>query len=100
MRSIWLISKTVLIESVRRKEIYVIVLVASLMIGAVMTMDFFDLRGLAGTLRPRQAVACEISRRDGSRIATALTLRVDTAREADWIRAGGVLPYVAGRMLA
>jgi len=46
MRALWYIAKTVLIEAVRRKEIYVVVLVSSLLIGAVMTVDFFEMEGL------------------------------------------------------
>jgi ABC-type transport system involved in multi-copper enzyme maturation permease subunit len=45
-RAIWLIGKSVLIESVRRREIYVIVLLSCLIIGTVMTLDFFGLEGL------------------------------------------------------
>lgn len=46
-RAIWLIGKSVLIESVRRREIYVIVLLSCLIIGTVMTLDFFGLSGLS-----------------------------------------------------
>lgn len=46
MRSVWLIARSVLIEAVRRREVYAIVLVSVLMIGAVMTVDFFQVRGL------------------------------------------------------
>ncbi|MFH0907871.1 MAG: ABC transporter permease subunit [bacterium] len=73
MRSIWLISKTVLIEAVRRKEIYVVVLVASVMIGMVMTLDFFDLRGLTKFYRE---VALKVTS-----VATALTVLVLATRQ-------------------
>ena len=46
MNKIWQVAKTVFIEAVRRKEIYVIVILASTLIGAVMTLDFFELEGL------------------------------------------------------
>lgn len=46
MRAVWLIARTVLIEAVRRREIYAIVMISVLLIGAVMTVDFFGLRGL------------------------------------------------------
>lgn len=46
IRSSCLIARTVFIEALRRKEIYMIVLVACSLIGAVMTLDFFDLPGL------------------------------------------------------
>lgn len=45
-RAVWLIGKSVLIESVRRREIYSIVLVACGLIAAVMALDFFELEGL------------------------------------------------------
>lgn len=46
MRSVFLISRTVLLEAIRRKEIYAIVLVSLLLVGAVMTVDFFKVEGL------------------------------------------------------
>lgn len=46
MRATWIIAWSVLLEAVRRKEIYAIVLVSTLLIGAVMTVDFFKLEGL------------------------------------------------------
>lgn len=46
MRAVWLIAKSVLIEAIRRREIYAVVLVSVLMIGAVMTVDFFELEGI------------------------------------------------------
>jgi ABC-type transport system involved in multi-copper enzyme maturation permease subunit len=73
VRSIWLISKTVLIESVRRKEIYVVVLAASIMIGMVMTMDFFGLQGLTKFYRE---VALKVTN-----VATALTVLVLATRQ-------------------
>lgn len=73
MRAIWLISKTVLIESVRRREIYVVVLVASALIGLVMTMDFFSLSGLVKFYRE---IALKVSS-----IATALTVLVLATRQ-------------------
>lgn len=46
MQAVWLIAKSVLIEGIRRKEIYTIVLISTLLIGAVMTVDFFNIEGL------------------------------------------------------
>lgn len=45
-RSVWVIAKGVLLEAVRRRDVYVIVILAGLLIGAVMAMDFFGLHGL------------------------------------------------------
>ena len=46
LRSILVIAKSVLVEAVRRKEIYVIILLCCGLIGVVMSMDFFGLSGL------------------------------------------------------
>ena len=45
-RAVGLIARSVLIEAVRRREIYVVVLLATLLIGALMSVDFFGLDGL------------------------------------------------------
>lgn len=47
LRPIWLIARSVLIEAVRRREIYVIVLLACLIIGGVLSIDFFEIEGLS-----------------------------------------------------
>lgn len=73
MTPIWLIAKSVLIEAIRRKEIYAIVLMSTLLIGAVMTVDFFELTGLVKFYR-------EIALRIMS-TATALTVIVLAARQ-------------------
>jgi ABC-type transport system involved in multi-copper enzyme maturation permease subunit len=46
VRRVWLIGRSVLLEALRRREIYVLVMVASLLIGLVFTLDFFHLEGL------------------------------------------------------
>lgn len=45
-RNISLIAKSILLEAVRRKEVYVVVFLACLIIGLVMTMDFFQISGI------------------------------------------------------
>lgn len=72
-RAIALIARTVLLEAVRRKEIYVVVLLAMLMIGAVMTINFFDLEGLNKFYRE---VALSVMS-----LATALAVIVLSARQ-------------------
>lgn len=72
-RAVWLIGKSVLIESVRRREIYAIVLIACLIIGTVMTLDFFGLEGLTKFYRE---TALNIMS-----TATALTVIVLSARQ-------------------
>lgn len=44
--AIRILAKSVLVEAVRRKEIYVIILLCCALIGVVMTLDFFGLDGL------------------------------------------------------
>lgn len=73
VRSMWLIANSVLIEAVRRREIYVIVLVSCLLIGAVMSLDFFGLQELTKFYR-------EIALKTMS-IATALTVVVLASRQ-------------------
>lgn len=73
MRGILLIAKSVLIEAVRRREVYAIVLLSLLLIGAVMTVDFFQLEGLTKFYRE---VALKVMS-----AATALTVIVLAARQ-------------------
>ncbi len=62
--------------------------------------ETFDLLGLAGELKPRQDIVLTIVRRDGSRREAALQLRADTPVEVDYLRHGGILPYVLRGLLA
>lgn len=73
LRAIGLIAKSVLIEAVRRREVYAIVLVSVLLIGAVLTIDFFQLEGLSKFYRE---VALKLMG-----VATALTTIVLSARQ-------------------
>jgi aconitate hydratase len=59
----------------------------------------FHLRGLTGTLQPRQDVVLEVVDRQGSRRSISLQLRVDTAIELDYLSHGGILPYVLRDLL-
>jgi aconitate hydratase len=59
----------------------------------------FNIRGLDGALRPRQDVVLEIRRHDGRRQKVPLLLRVDTPIEVDYLRHGGILPYVLRTLL-
>ena len=72
-RAIWLIGKSVLIESIRRREIYAIVLIACIIIGTVMTLDFFGLEGLTKFYRETALTIMSIT--------TALTVIVLSARQ-------------------
>jgi len=56
--------------------------------------ETFDLPDVAAALEPGATVKALIHRASGVCEAISLTSRVDTRREADWVRHGGVLPYV------
>ncbi|MBI3094710.1 MAG: aconitate hydratase [Rhodocyclales bacterium] len=59
----------------------------------------FDLIGIDGELRPRQEVVLAIRRPGGGRQKLMLQLRVDTPVEVDYLRHGGILPYVLRGLL-
>ncbi len=59
----------------------------------------FDLLGIEGELRPRQEVVLAIRRPDGRQLQVKLLLRVDTPIEVDYLRHGGILPYVLRGLL-
>jgi aconitate hydratase len=59
----------------------------------------FELLGIEGELYPRQELVLEI-RRSGRKQQVTLLLRVDTPVEVDYLRHGGILPYVLRGLLA
>ncbi len=62
--------------------------------------ETFDLAGLEEPLkRPRQPVTLTIHRADGSNENVTLTLRLDTPAEIDYVRQGGILPYILGELM-
>lgn len=73
MMQIWLVARGVLLEAIRRREIYAVVLVSLLLIGGVMTVDFFQLEGISKFYRE---VALKIMS-----AATAVTTVVLAARQ-------------------
>jgi aconitate hydratase len=63
-------------------------------------------RGLApldlcasSTLASPSRARMVITRADGSKKETTLTLRIDTPIEVDYFRSGGILPYVLRQLL-
>ena len=62
--------------------------------------ETFDLLGIDENLKPMQDVTLVIRRQDGSTQKTTLTLRVDTPIEGEYLRHGGILPYVLREILA
>ncbi len=73
MRNVLLIAWTVLIEAIRRREVYAIVTISVLLIGAVATTKFFNLEGLGKFYRE---IALQVMS-----IATGLTVIVIGARQ-------------------
>lgn len=73
MRQIWLVARSVLVEAVRRKEIYAVILVSLLIIGCVVLIDFFELEGISKFYRE---VALKVMS-----VATAVTTVVLAARQ-------------------
>jgi aconitate hydratase len=60
----------------------------------------FDLLGLDENARPRQAVTLVIRRKDGTQENVPLVLRLDTPAEIDYVRRGGIMPYILGELAA
>jgi aconitate hydratase len=60
----------------------------------------FDLLGLDGNATPRQEVTLVIRRKDGTRHSVPLVLRLDTAAEVDYVRCGGIMPYILAQLAA
>lgn len=73
MRQIWLIARGVLLEAIRRKEVYAVVLISVLLIGGIMTVNFFNLEGISKFYRE---IALKIMS-----VATAITTVVLASRQ-------------------
>jgi aconitate hydratase len=61
--------------------------------------ELFDLE-LGASFAPREAATLRIHYLDGRHESVALVLRVDTPIEAEYLAAGGILPYVLEELLA
>ncbi|HKP68231.1 MAG TPA: aconitate hydratase [Pyrinomonadaceae bacterium] len=63
--------------------------------------ETFDLIGLEGeAVRPRQDVKLRVTRADGTKSETVLTLRIDTPIEVEYYKSGGILPYVLRQLIS
>jgi aconitate hydratase len=60
----------------------------------------YAIRGFTGDVGPGQRVEVAASRDDGSTVAFGAIVRVDGPAEVQYMRAGGVLNFVLGQMLA
>jgi aconitate hydratase len=61
--------------------------------------ETFDIAGVEDGMRPRQEVRLVIHRGPEEKRESMLTLRVDTPIEADYVRHGGILPYMLRQLL-
>jgi aconitate hydratase len=60
--------------------------------------ELYDLEGLAN-LRPRQSLTVRARGERGEEKVFKVTVRIDTPRELDYYRHGGILPYVLRQLL-
>ena len=60
--------------------------------------ETFDITGVDGELSPRQDAQMTITYPDGATKDVTLMVRLDTADEVDYFRAGGILHYVLRQM--
>jgi aconitate hydratase len=60
----------------------------------------FDLTGLDANAKPRQPVTLAIHRPDGTQDRVELTLRLDTPAEVNYVRHGGIMPYMLEGLVA
>jgi aconitate hydratase len=61
--------------------------------------EVYDLEGVDGPLRPRQAARLVVRRQDGRREDVPVTVRIDTPIEVEYHRHGGILPYVLRQLV-
>ncbi|HEX8527529.1 hypothetical protein, partial [Allosphingosinicella sp.] len=61
--------------------------------------ETFTIKGIAG-LQPRQEIAVQVTRADGSAFAFTARVRIDTLNELEYFRAGGILHYVLRKLAA
>jgi len=62
--------------------------------------ETFDIPDITAALVPGAPVPFVVRHPSGAIETISLSSRVDTRREADWVRAGGVLPYVLNELAA
>ena len=62
--------------------------------------EVIDITGISGAMAPRSELECTITRADGSRSKVKLLSRLDTRRDVDYFRHGGLLHYVLRHRLS
>src|SRR5690606_37639073 len=71
--------------------------VQSLGITGEETCDLIGVEG--GNVKPMQDVTLVIHRKDGSKQNVTVTLRVDSPIEVEYLKHGGILPFVLREMM-
>jgi aconitate hydratase len=61
--------------------------------------ELFDIAGIGAMASPRAELECSITRPDGSRERVRLLSRLDTGRDVDYFRHGGLLHHVVRQRL-
>jgi aconitate hydratase len=61
--------------------------------------ETFDVTGVEGDLKPGQDVTLTIRRKDGTTKNVTVILRADTPIEIEYLKHGGILPYVLREIL-
>jgi aconitate hydratase len=59
--------------------------------------ETFDVVGL-GKLQPRATATLVVHRKDGNEVRQPVTVRLDTPVELEYLKAGGILPYVLAHL--
>ena len=62
--------------------------------------ETFELLGLNDDIKPMSDVTLVIHRADGTSTEVALRSRIDTAIEVDYVKHGGILPFVLRQLLS
>ena len=62
--------------------------------------ETFDIADISAALTPGSKVPVRLNRADGRSETIVLISRVDTRREAEWVKSGGVLSYVLKELVA
>ena len=59
--------------------------------------ETFDVTGL-GKVAPRGTATLVVRRKDGTEVRQPVTVRLDTPVELEYLKSGGILPYVLERL--
>ena len=62
--------------------------------------ETFDIKGIAGGLKPKQDIAMTVHYPDGRSEEVTLLCRLDTLDEVEYFENGGILHYVLRNMAA